>query len=158
MVIGASGAVFGLLLAFGLTFPNQIILRSLLFPIKAKYMVLIYGVLTFMNIAKPSGDGIAHFAHLGGMIFGFIYLKKDWFVFKAHRTMNDFVPRREKKEEFRPLQPLKKERNEEMRAKVDAILDKINEVGYERLSQDEKDILLEASQYLSTEDKSKVKH
>jgi hypothetical protein len=111
-----------------------------------------------MNIAKPSGDGIAHFAHLGGMIFGFIYLKKDRFVFKAHNTMNDFVPWQEKKEESRPLQPLKKERNEEMRAKVDAILDKINEVGYERLSQEEKDILLEASQHLSTEDKSKVKH
>ncbi len=159
VVIGASGAVFGLLLAYGMTFPDQIILMSLIFPIKAKYMVVIYGVLTFMNIAKPSGDGVAHFAHLGGMLFGFIYLKKEWFVFKAHRTMNEFTPSpRPKPTDLSPLPPAPKGQNEEMRAKVDAILDKINEVGYDRLSKEEKDILLEASQHLSSGDRTNIKH
>ncbi len=158
VVIGASGAVFGLLLAFGLTFPDQIILMSLLFPIKAKYMVLIYGVLTFMNIAKPSGDGVAHFAHLGGMVFGFIYLKRDWFVFKAHRSIGEWTPKKQEPPAFKPLPPPKRERNEEMRARVDAILDKINEVGYDRLTQEEKDILLDASQHLSTGDRPNVKN
>ena len=158
VVIGASGAVFGLLLAYGLTFPDQIILMSLIFPIKAKYMVVIYGVLTFMNIAKPSGDGVAHFAHLGGMLFGFIYLKKEWFKFKAHRTMQEIVPKRPESEDYRTLQPPPQGRNEEMRAKVDSILDKINEVGYDRLSKEEKDILLEASQHLSSADRTNIKH
>lgn len=156
-VIGASGAVFGLLLAFGMTFPDQIILMSLIFPIKAKYMVVIYGIITFMNIARPSGDGIAHLAHLGGMVFGFIYLKKDWFVFKANRKMSELSARRSDSRDPSAVPP-EQERHDELRAKVDMILDKINEVGFERLSQEEKDTLLNASQRLSTQDKTNIKH
>lgn len=70
--VGASGAVYGLLLAFGMTFPNQVIM--LLFPpipIQAKYFVMIYGALElFSGLTRP-GSGIAHFAHLGGMLVGF---------------------------------------------------------------------------------------
>ncbi|KAB2880326.1 rhomboid family intramembrane serine protease [bacterium] len=157
VVIGASGAVFGLLLAFGMTFPDQIILMSLIFPIKAKYMVIIYGVITFMNIANPSGDGVAHFAHLGGMVFGLIYLKKEWFVFKANRTKMEIKPRRSESKELRPLPP-REDRSEAMRSKVDSILDKINEVGYDHLTKEEKEILLEASQHLSNSDRPNIKH
>ncbi|PIE86387.1 MAG: rhomboid family intramembrane serine protease [Bacteroidia bacterium] len=75
--IGASGAVFGLLLAFGMIFPNEKLM--LLFPpipMKAKYFVIIYGIIElFAGVAGFSGDNIAHFAHLGGMIFGFVLLK-----------------------------------------------------------------------------------
>ena len=156
VVIGASGAVFGLLLAYGMTFPDQIILMSLIFPIKAKYMVIIYGVITFMNIARPSGDGVAHFAHLGGMVFGFVYLKKEWFVFKANRSMKEFAPRRPEKTDYKPLPP-REDRNEGLRSKVDIILDKINEVGYDRLTKEEKEILLKASQRLSDSDKTNIK-
>jgi len=75
ITIGASGAVFGILLAFGLMHPNErIILLIPPIPMKAKYFVIIYGVLElFLGIR--GGDGIAHFAHLGGMIFAFILLK-----------------------------------------------------------------------------------
>jgi membrane associated rhomboid family serine protease len=75
-VVGASGAVFGILLAYGMTFPNQIIYLNLLFPIKAKYFVIIYGLLEFvMGVQNSAGDNVAHFAHIGGMLFGFILIK-----------------------------------------------------------------------------------
>ena len=75
-VVGASGAVFGLLLAYGMTYPNQIIYLNLLFPIKAKYFVIIYGLLEFvMGVQNSAGDNVAHFAHIGGMLFGFLLIK-----------------------------------------------------------------------------------
>ncbi len=75
-VVGASGSVFGLLLAFGMTFPNQVIYLNFLFPIKAKYFVILYGLFEFVGgIQNTAGDNVAHFAHLGGMLFGFILIK-----------------------------------------------------------------------------------
>ncbi|MDL2326847.1 rhomboid family intramembrane serine protease [Bacteroidales bacterium OttesenSCG-928-A14] len=78
-VIGASGAVFGLLLAFGMFFPNSEIYLYFLIPIKAKWLVIGYGVIELLTGIYSTNDGIAHFAHLGGMIFGFfmiLYWKK----------------------------------------------------------------------------------
>ena len=77
LTIGASGAVFGILLAFGMLFPNvSLFLMFIPVPIKAKYFVIGYGILElFLGISNRSGDNIAHFAHLGGMIFGFILIK-----------------------------------------------------------------------------------
>ncbi len=74
--VGASGAVFGVLLAFGMMFPNQPIYIYFLLPIKAKYFVIIYGVLELYNgIAHDRDGNIAHFAHLGGMLFGYLLIK-----------------------------------------------------------------------------------
>lgn len=73
-VVGASGAVFGLLLAFGMFFPNSEIYLYFLFPIKAKWLVVLYGALELFLGFSSVGDGIAHFAHLGGMIFGFLMI------------------------------------------------------------------------------------
>jgi len=73
--IGASGSVFGLLLAFGLTFPNRILLVGFFFPMKAKFLVLIFGAIAFFNSVSYANDGVGHFAHLGGMIFGYILLR-----------------------------------------------------------------------------------
>jgi membrane associated rhomboid family serine protease len=72
--IGASGAVYGLLLAFGLLYPDRTVLFSFLFPMKAKYFVMIIGAIAFMS-SFSSGSGVSHIAHLGGMIFGYAYLK-----------------------------------------------------------------------------------
>ncbi|MEZ5104944.1 MAG: rhomboid family intramembrane serine protease [Draconibacterium sp.] len=74
--VGASGAVFGILLAFGMLFPNtQLMLLFPPIPIKAKYFVIGYGVLElYLGLAQP-GSNVAHFAHLGGMLFGFILIK-----------------------------------------------------------------------------------
>lgn len=75
-MVGASGAVFGVLLAFGMTFPNQVIYLNFFFPIKAKYFVIGYGLLELYNGFAISNSGIAHFAHLGGMLFGFLLIRK----------------------------------------------------------------------------------
>jgi len=77
--IGASGSVFGLLLAFGMLFPNSLIYLYFFIPIKAKWFVIIYGAIELFSGVYYTGSNVAHFAHLGGMIFGFfliIYWKK----------------------------------------------------------------------------------
>jgi len=74
-VIGASGAVFGILLAFGMLFPNTRIYIYFLFPIKAKYFVILYGAIELFYGISGSGTNIAHFAHLGGMVFGFFLIR-----------------------------------------------------------------------------------
>jgi membrane associated rhomboid family serine protease len=73
-VIGASGAIYGLLLAYGMLFPNQTVLMSFLFPIKAKYMVMIFGVIAFLSSFQGNST-VSNLAHLGGMLFGFLYMK-----------------------------------------------------------------------------------
>ena len=78
LTIGASGAVFGVMLAYGLTFPNRQILFWFVFPMKAKHFVLLMGGIELLASASWVSDGIGHFAHLGGMLFGYIYLKKAW--------------------------------------------------------------------------------
>lgn len=73
--VGASGAIYGILLAFGMLFPNsQMFVFPIPFPIKAKYFVMGYAALEIFLGFGASADGIAHFAHLGGMIFGFILI------------------------------------------------------------------------------------
>ena len=77
--VGASGAVFGVLLAFGMMFPNvQLMLIFPPIPIKAKWFVLGYGLIELMAVIVPqANDNVAHFAHLGGMLFGFLLIR-DW--------------------------------------------------------------------------------
>jgi membrane associated rhomboid family serine protease len=74
--VGASGAIFGVLLGFGMLFPNtQLMLLFPPIPLKAKYFVMIYGgIELYFSLSQP-GDSVAHVAHLGGMIFGFIMIK-----------------------------------------------------------------------------------
>jgi membrane associated rhomboid family serine protease len=74
--VGASGAVFGILLGFGMLFPNtELMLLFPPIPIKAKYFVAGYGAIELFSGIANTGDNIAHFAHLGGMLFGFILIK-----------------------------------------------------------------------------------
>jgi membrane associated rhomboid family serine protease len=75
--VGASGAIFGLLLAFGVMYPNQTVLMNFLFPIKAKYMVAIYAAIELLLTFGPN-TGVSTIAHLGGMLFGYVYLKSRW--------------------------------------------------------------------------------
>ena len=72
--IGASGAIYGILAAYALFFPDRYVYLYLLFPIKMKYLAIILGVIEFIS-ARHGGSGIAHTAHLGGMIVGFFYLR-----------------------------------------------------------------------------------
>lgn len=73
-VVGASGAIFGLLLAFGMLFPNSLIYLYFFIPVKAKWFVIIFGVIELVSGFYDTGGNVAHFAHLGGMIFGFFMI------------------------------------------------------------------------------------
>jgi len=149
-IIGASGAIYGILTAFGIIFPNRLIYIYFIIPIRAKYFVIIFGIITFLSAFSSSATGIAHFAHLGGMVIGFIYLKKN--------IRLDYIL--EKWKHFRFNRRLRIIRNKQKRVKdskeqIDMILDKINEVGYENLTEEEKKILYRASSYLSKEEGKK---
>jgi membrane associated rhomboid family serine protease len=74
LTVGASGAVYGILLAYALYFPHRELLFMMLFPIKAKYYVMLVGAIALMS-SMGVGDGVAHAAHLGGLIAGYLYLK-----------------------------------------------------------------------------------
>ncbi len=85
VVIGASGAIFGLLLAFGMMFPNELVYLYFAIPIKAKWFVIGYGLLElFSGIRNRPGDNVAHFAHVGGLLVGLLivlYWKKKGHLF-----------------------------------------------------------------------------
>lgn len=72
-MLGASGAVYGILLAFGMTFPDAVILMFMIIPMKAKYAVILFGLIELLSI--PRGGSVAHLAHLGGMVAGFLFLR-----------------------------------------------------------------------------------
>lgn len=84
--IGASGGIYGILLAYGLIYPNQVIYFYFLFPIKMKHFVWIMGGISFYSSITSGQSGIAHLAHLGGMLFGYLYLRggNPWEHFKLY--------------------------------------------------------------------------
>jgi membrane associated rhomboid family serine protease len=157
VTIGASGAVFGILLAFGMTFPNvSLFIIPIPFPIKAKYFVAGYGLLEFFfGISNRAGDNVAHFAHLGGMLFGVLlilywrwsyrngwgkptFFKKITGVFKNKSSrMNVKYKRPETDMEYNAR---KNQENKE----IDSILEKIKHSGYNSLSEKEKKKLFDA--------------
>ena len=73
--IGASAGIYGVLLAYGRLYPNNVIYLYLLFPIRMKYFVLIIGAIAFFSSISPGNSGISHLGHLGGMLFGYLYLR-----------------------------------------------------------------------------------
>ena len=75
VTVGASGAIYGLLLGYGMYFPNRPIYLYFIFPIPAKYFVMIVGAIAFFSALGGPGGGVAHAAHLGGLIVGYLYLK-----------------------------------------------------------------------------------
>jgi len=160
--VGASGAVFGVLIAFGMLFPDRPIYIYFLLPIKAKYFVAIYIGLELFYGVTGTTDGVAHFAHLGGAAVGFIYLLADmnlipvrsWWA-RLHGGFRNGMPAGKKwpsREEIRDAKfydihtgkPMHDDRdvNQEV---IDAILDKISKGGYQSLTEEEKRILNEAS-------------
>lgn len=86
VVIGASGAVYGLLLAYGMMFPNSLLYLFFAIPVKAKYVVILYGVIGLFS-GISGGGNVAHFAHLGGMISGLIIIL---YWRRKRRSNNDY--------------------------------------------------------------------
>lgn len=71
-MVGASGAIFGLLLAFGATYPDALIMIFFIIPMRAKYAVMVFGLIELVSV--PRSSQVAHLAHLGGMLFGYLFL------------------------------------------------------------------------------------
>ena len=147
-VMGASGAIYGVMVAFAVLFPERVITLLLFFvlpvQLKAKYLVMIFVGISLLSLG--SNDGVAHFAHLGGAAIGFLYLKLDW----RFDFLGNWI--RQRRESSHAVTKLKRNQAmHEIRERVDEILDKINEVGYDQLSEEEKRILQEASQKYSQE-------
>lgn len=92
--IGASGAIYGILLAFGLLYPKVPILIMFLFPVPARIFVLIFGGLAFLSALQGPGTGVSHVAHLGGMFFGYLSLRGDWMLYRARWRYADWRRRR----------------------------------------------------------------
>ena len=88
--IGASAGVYGILLAYGLIYPNRIVYFYFFFPIKMKYFVWIIGAIALYSSITAGQSGIAHLAHLGGMVFGYIYLRG----FNPWERFKDYLDRR----------------------------------------------------------------
>lgn len=89
-VVGASGAVFGVLLAFGMMFPNTLIYIYFFFPMKAKWFVVLYGAFElYSGLQNNPGDNVAHFAHLGGMLFGYILIRS-WNKSRYHPFRDEY--------------------------------------------------------------------
>jgi membrane associated rhomboid family serine protease len=75
LTIGCSGALFGIMLGWALLFPNRLIYLYMLIPVKAKWFVLFIGTIEFISELSQPGSGISHIAHLGGLLFGYIYIR-----------------------------------------------------------------------------------
>lgn len=111
ITIGNSGAIYGILLAFGLLFPDRPILLWFVIPIKAKWFVLAMGVIEFVSELSRSGPGISHLAHLGGMLVGFLYLRggvlsgrwrlryDDWRRARLRRKFELYMRKQERKDD-----------------------------------------------------------
>jgi membrane associated rhomboid family serine protease len=166
--VGASGAIYGILLGFGMTFPNERILLLIPpIPIKAKYMVIASIVLELILGLEPNGSNVAHFAHLGGMLFGWLIIHywrrqerkmnsnfASWQEYKPER-MSFFSRMREKMKTHKENKETTYagdrqddyDYNEKLQAdqkEVDRILDKIKSSGYESLTETEKQKLFDA--------------
>lgn len=154
-VIGASGAIFGVLVAFAVFFPERVITLLLFFVLpvhlKAKHLVAIFIAISLFSSIQGQlfgvSGGVAHLAHLGGALVGYLLLRGDSVFAKLLREIRF----RQEKKKF-----MQKQREQDdirqKRAEIDRILDRINEVGYDKISNKEKEFLKKASEFLSREE------
>ena len=160
MVIGASAAMYGVMLAFAMNWPDAPIYVWGIFPVKAKYLVgfffLLSALSAFQSAGGSAGGGTAHFAHLGGLIAGFLYMRSDWRpggqlarIKKATTRSRKLaiVPRDERAAELKGAHASSRRPREEavLYEKVDAVLDKISATGMSSLTPDELKLLDEVS-------------
>ncbi len=167
--IGASGAVYGVMVAFAMFFPDRYIFLYMLVPVKAKYLIVFVMVIEFMSVGNMSF--IAHLVHIGGAAFALVFIlldrKYNFNVERWFSKLNERTTTFERKDSFNFKSPFRKpfgkpddkvqdatfyeinnasKRADEIdQAEIDRILDKISQSGYQNLSDKEKKILFEAS-------------
>ena len=149
-VIGASGAIYAVLVAFALMFPNRVVTLLLFFilpvEIRAKYLVAIFIAISLFSGIESSlfgaSGGVAHLAHLGGALTGFLLLR-------GQGKLQEALFELRKRQQWRRMAISKRRQAEETakREKIDQLLDRINEVGFEALSKEEKETLHKASRH-----------
>ncbi len=153
-IIGASAAVYGVMLAFAMVWPDAPIYVWGIFPVKAKWLVAFLVVVTFSSAVGGAGGGIAHFAHLGGFVAGLLYLKTDWRASqtiqnmgKAARARRFAIVPREEREAAEGAQRRRSDDSGEKKTldAVDRVLDKISAEGMVSLTEQEKQLLDEVS-------------
>jgi len=151
-IVGASAAIYGLMLAFAMNWPEAPIYIWGIFPIKAKWLVAILLGVSFLSAFGGGGGNIAHFAHLGGIVTGFLYLKSDWRPSDRNKGKRPkirirhmaIVPREEPRRRAEPGEsPRRKGPAGEasMLDEVDRILDKISAEGMTSLTAEERETL-----------------
>ncbi len=142
--IGASGAVLGVLTAFAVMFPTKRItlLLFFIFPVTmtARTLAILFAAMSIFSGMTGSADGVAHIAHLGGMLVGYIYMKQN---LKFDGLLKPFYDWRRKRRMH--VDQTEEENLEKLRQLVDQVLDKANNVGMENLTRDEKLLLKRAS-------------
>lgn len=148
-IVGASGAIYGVLLAYGMMFPNRTIYLYFLIPVKVKYFVMFIGGVAFFSSITNQGGSISHMTHLTGMLIGYIYMKSNVRISNLSRSFGELKIKREVKKAERVRRSY-----DNVRQEIDSILDRINEVGYENLTDDEKQKLEEASRVISKDKNS----
>ena len=160
--VGASGAIYGVLIAFGVLHPDRPIFVYFLLPIRARYFVLLYIALELYAGVTGTQDGIAHFAHLGGAAVGFVYLmierrqlplQQFWYRAKQRIVPSDKMKEYTYTSGSRISDAkyfnIHDEEERITQQQIDDILDKISQHGYQSLSEEEKKILFDASKKLN---------
>lgn len=164
-LVGASAACFGVMLAFAMNWPDSPIYVWGIFPVKAKWLVGFLGLMALLSAFGTSGGDVAHFAHLGGLVAGFLYLKLDWRTSRPIERLRSVAPRtprrlaivprdeddeheasgasRGRKGDAGPVRSAAEERR--LLDEVDRVLDKISARGMSSLTTDERRLLDEVS-------------
>jgi len=125
-IVGASGAIYGLLLAYGILFPNRILYIYGIFPVKVKNAVIVMGLIAFFYSITLKSSGISHITHLAGIIMGILYLQ-----YWTHLQRSKKILKLHKDND----------QNTNIKKEVDEILDKIQNIGWGQLSEYEKELL-----------------
>jgi membrane associated rhomboid family serine protease len=131
-IIGASGAIFAVEIAFAMFFPNTTVIFYV-FPIKAKYLVMIFAFITVINCIMPASGSTAHFAHLGGLVYGFLFIRYE-------PRFSSFLLSWQNQ-----LQEKECQKEGDIKRQVDVLLDKVNQGGMKNLTRRERNFLRSAS-------------
>lgn len=144
-VVGASGAIFGILIAYAMLFPYRPVTLLLFFvlplTLQARWLVALYGVIEFLTLMQAGRGSLGHVAHLGGLLFGYIYMK--WPMWMERRAVRAGLRRREA--ERRAAGRLADQRAR-IQGEIDSLLEKISREGMDSLTEDERRRLREASE------------
>lgn len=131
-ILGASGAIFAIEVAFAMYYPNNIVIFYF-FPIRAKYLVMLFASFTVINCLLPKEGNVAHFAHLGGLLYGFLFVRYS-------NTVNEAIKAWARRRQYNEMEDV-----EHIQEKVDKILEKVHREGMTSLTRKERSFLNNAS-------------